>query len=173
MPDGSSETPQLRVLQRLRRARRWLLLLLSGVAIVLLPWTAYLSATLPSKHITDHWDIAWAGFDLFEAAMLIATVFAILRRSTFVPMLAAVAGTALICDAWFDVITAGGGRDLVWALLEAFLGELPLAALCYWLAFEVTEVVGASVAADPVLAVDPRPTLPPDPPAATPERAHT
>jgi hypothetical protein len=162
-----------RVLDRLRRTRLWLLLVLGGVAIALFPWTAYLSATLPSEHVTHHWQVAWAGFDLFEAAALVGTVMAILRRSVFVTVLASVAGTALLCDAWFDLVTAEPGREFGWALLFALVGELPLAALCFWIAFEVGEVVGAIVEADPVLVADPPPTSPPGRPAAETERART
>ena len=133
----------------------------AGLAIALFPWTAYLSATLPSDHVTHHWQVAWAGFDLFEALALAATVVAMARRSVFVTVFASVAGTALLCDAWFDLVTAQPGREFAWALLFALVGELPLAALCFWIAFEVGEVVGAIVAADPVLAADPPPTLPP------------
>ena len=37
-------------------------------------------------------------------------------------------GVLLVCDAWFDVLTAKRG-DLVVAVLTAALGELPLAAV--------------------------------------------
>jgi hypothetical protein len=149
------------VLARLRRVRHWLLLVLGAVAIGLLPWTAYLSATLPSEHVTHHWQLAWTVFDLFEAAALGATVVAILRRSVFVPTFAAITGTALLCDAWFDLVTAAPGSEFYWALVTALVGEIPLAALCFWIAFEVDEVLGAIVGADPALAADPRPTSPP------------
>jgi hypothetical protein len=161
------------VLDRLRRARLWLLLVLGAVAIGLFPWTAYLSATLPSEHVTHHWQVAWAGFDLFEAAALVGTFIAMLRRSVFVTALASVAGTALLCDAWFDLVTAQPGRDFAWALVFALAGELPLAGLCFWIAFEVGEVVGAIVAADPVLGAVPPPTAPPARHAEGPERART
>jgi len=61
-----------RVIARLRKIRVWLLLIVGGVAVGLLPWTAYLSASLPSQHLANHWDIAWAGLDLFEATALVA-----------------------------------------------------------------------------------------------------
>jgi hypothetical protein len=160
-----------RVLARLRRARRLLLFIVGGVAVGLLPWTAYLSVTLSSEHVTDHWDVVWAGLDLFEASSLIALFVAVVRRSRFVPMLAAVAGTALVCDAWFDVMTAGPGRDFHWALAEALLAELPLAALCYWLAFEATEAIGLSAAIGSALAAGPLSTAQRDQPAATREPA--
>jgi hypothetical protein len=161
------------VLERLRRARLWLLLVLGAVALALFPWTAYLSATLPSDHVTHHWQVAWAGFDLFEAVALVGTLVAMLKRSVFVTVFASIAGTALLCDAWFDLVTAEPGRDFAWALVFALAGELPLAALCFWIAFEVGEVVGAIVGADPASAADPRPTSPPDRHAEGSERART
>jgi hypothetical protein len=169
-PESSSDRRD-RVLARLRRARRWLLFVVGGVAVGLLPWTAYLSVTLSSKHVTDHWDIVWAGLDLFEASSLLALFVAVVRRSRFVPMLAAVAGTALVCDAWFDVMTAGPGRDFHWALAEALMAELPLAALCYWLAFEATEVFGLSAALGSASAAGPRSTALREQPAAGPGAA--
>ena len=147
-----------RIVARLRKIRGWLLLIVGGVAVALLPWTAYLSATLPSKHLTEHWDIAWAGLDLFEATSLILLFLAIVRRSRLVPMFAAVAGTALLCDAWFDLTTSASG--FYWALAEAVGAELPLAALCFWLAFEVSEAIGLSAATGGASAAAPRPTAP-------------
>ena len=161
------------VIERLRRARRWLLLVLGGVAVVLLPWTGYLSATLPSEHVAHHWRVAWAGLDLAEAAALVATFVALLRNSPAVTVLASIAGTLLVCDAWFDVVTAQPGSDLAWALVFALLAELPLAALCFWIAFEVGEVVGAIVAEERALAADPPPTAPPARHAEGRRRART
>jgi hypothetical protein len=158
-----------RIIARLRRVRVWLLLVVGGVAVALLPWTAYLSATLPSKHLTEHWDIAWAGLDLFEATALVLLFLAIARRSPFVPMFAAVAGTALLCDAWFDLTTSGSG--FYWALAEALAAELPLATLCFWIAFEVSEAIGLSAATGAASAADPRPTSPQAPPEVAPELA--
>jgi hypothetical protein len=146
------------VVERLRRARRWLLFLLGGVAVALLPWTAYLSATLPSEHVAHHWRVAWIGLDLAEAAALVATFVALLRKSPAVTVLASIAGTLLVCDAWFDVVTAEPGGELAWALVFALLAELPLAALCFWVAFEVGEVVGAIVAEERASAPGPPPT---------------
>lgn len=162
-----------RVLERLRRARLWLLLVLGAVSIALLPWTAYVGTTLPSEHLTHHWQVAWTGFDLFEAAALVATLVAMLKRSVFVTVAASTAGTALLCDAWFDLVTSERGSELAWAAVFALLAELPLAALCFWIAFEVGEVVGAIVADDRVWATDPPPTARPGRPAEGTERART
>ena len=172
MPPDSLAERRDNVIARLRRIRIWLLLVIGGVAVALLPWTAYLSATLPSKHLTQHWDIAWAGLDLFEAVALVSLFVAMVRRSPFVPMFAAVGGTALLCDAWFDLVTADPGRELHWALGEAFAAEIPLAILCFWIAFEVSEAIGLSAAVGAASAAAPRPTSPQDPPEADPGLAH-
>ena len=78
-----------------------------------------------------------------------------------------------MCDAWFDLVTAEPGGELKWALVSALLAELPLAALCYWIAFEVGEVVGAIVAEERALGADPPPTAPPGRPAEGRQRART
>jgi hypothetical protein len=172
--EASSLPPRAaHVLERLRRVRLWLLLVLGAVAIALFPWTAYLSATLPSEHVTHHWQVAWAGFDLFEAAALVGTFVAMLKRSVLVTVVASMAGTALLCDAWFDLVTAQPGRDFAWALVFALVGELPLAGLCFWIAFEVGELIDAIVAADPVLAAGPPPRARPGRPEEDRERART
>jgi hypothetical protein len=158
------------VLDHLRGAQKWLLLLLGAVALGLLPWTAYLTATLPRQHVAHHWDLAWAGFDVFEAVALAATMFALLRRLPQLPLLAAVAGTALLCDAWFDLLTASPGDDLRWSLVEAFVAELPLAALCFWIALDSDRALASAARAS---AAGLPPTVQPGRPAEGTERART
>ena len=102
---------QMPVLKDLRGRRHWLLFVLGGIVLALIPWTAYLSATLPGEHVAHHWDIAWAGFDVFEVIALAATLIALARRSPRLPLFAAIAGTTLLWDAWFDVITANRGSE--------------------------------------------------------------
>jgi hypothetical protein len=81
------------LLHRLRQGRHWLMLLLALVVVGLLPWTAYLSTSLPGEHVTHHWDLAWAGFDLFEAALLAATLLALIRRWPWLPAAARCSAT--------------------------------------------------------------------------------
>jgi hypothetical protein len=50
---------------------------------------------------------------------------------------AAVTGTMLLCDAWFDVITSSGGSEQIESILEACFAELPLAALCGYIIWDV------------------------------------
>jgi hypothetical protein len=145
-----------------RVARFWLVLVLGGVAVALLPWTAYLSATLPGKHVARHWDLAWGGLDVMEAIALVATLFALVRRSGYLEMFAAIAGTLLVVDAWFDLTTSSSGREFDWALVF-LVGELPLAALCFWIAWEAVPFSAARARAS---GAAPPPTARPDRPEA-------
>ena len=148
----------------------WLLLVLGGVVVALFPWTAYLTSTLPGEHVTHHWDLAWAGFDLFLAVALATTLIALVRRSPRLPVVAAAAGTALLCDAWFDLITAEPGRELLWALVEALAAELPLAALCFWVSLDANRGLASAAAAS---AAGLPPTVPPAPRAGGPVASRT
>lgn len=112
----------------------WAERLLIVTSVALIPWTIWLFANLPRRHIVHHWDLAWTGFDIALAAALAATAFAVARRPTYVPPVASIAATLLLCDAWFDTTTAGDDRQLWIALLLAFGLELPLAVLCLWVA---------------------------------------
>ena len=116
---------------------RWVPALMGLVALFLVPWTLYLTFSLPSRHLTEHYDLAWVGFDIALAAAFAATAWAAYRRLQWLVPLAAVTGTMLLCDAWFDVVTSQGGGEVVEAALEAAFGELPLAALCAYIVFDV------------------------------------
>jgi hypothetical protein len=116
------------------RPRRWVPVALGGFLVFIFPWTLYLAYSLPAEHVTPHWSLAWAGFDLLEAAGAGATLLALLRRSPLLPVVAAATGALLLCDAWFDVVTSRPGGELAWSATTAALAELPLAGLCFWLA---------------------------------------
>lgn len=119
-----------------RLARALAPLLFVGFAVALLPWSAWLVVALPSRHVADHWDVAWAGFDIGLAAMLAATVVTALRSSRWLHAAAASAATMLVCDAWFDVMTSGRSLGFWLALAEALAVELPLAGVCAWVAMD-------------------------------------
>ena len=118
--------------------------LLTLTAISLVPWTLWLTFSLPSRHLTDHYDLAWVGFDIALATAFALTAQATIRRSPWLIPLAAATGTMLLCDAWFDVVTSRGGGERAEALLEALLAELPLAVLCGFIVYDA-ERVHASV----------------------------
>jgi hypothetical protein len=106
------------------------------VAAGLLPWTLYLTYTLPARHVTERYDLAWIGFDIALLAAFALTGWCILRSSKWLVPIAAVTGTMLVCDAWFDTITSSGGEQ-VEAILEACFAELPLALLCGYIVWDV------------------------------------
>lgn len=110
-------------------------------ALLLLPWAGFLIVTLPRNYTANHWRVAWGGFDIGLGAAMVATAIAVVRRSPFAEVAAAVCGTLLVCDAWFDVLTSRTTGELVQAGLEASLVELPLAALCFWMATNLARAV--------------------------------
>ena len=115
---------------------RWVPRLLALVALALVPWTLWLTFSLPSRHVTQHYDAAWVGFDIALAAAFAATAWSALRRPRWLVALAAATGTMLLCDAWFDVVTSSGGAERVEALAEAAFAEIPLAAICAYIVLE-------------------------------------
>lgn len=110
-------------------------------AAVLLPWTVFLFATLPRHYVANHWRLAWGGFDVGLGIALVATALMVVRRSAFAEMTAAITATLLVCDAWFDVFTSRGLSDVAQAIAEAVLVELPLAAVCLWIATNIARAI--------------------------------
>jgi hypothetical protein len=119
---------------RARLVPRWALFVLVGVAAGLVPWTLWLTLTLPSRHVTEHYDLAWVGFDVGLAAAITATIVAAVRFSRWLEAIASVTATLLVCDAWFDIVTSADEGERLVATIEAVGAELPLAALCVWIA---------------------------------------
>ena len=119
--------------------------LLAVVAVALVPWTLYLTFTLPSRHVTFHYDLAWVGFDVALAASFAATSWATFRGSRWLVPLAAVTATMLCCDVWFDIVTSRSGSEMWEAVAEAVLVELPLAALCVFIVYDAETFLAATV----------------------------
>lgn len=111
------------VLARVRRIR---LSLMIGGSMAMVPWLGYLSVTLPENYVAHNWPITWVGFDvLLVGFMLTTAVLGYLRRQLLV-LAAFTTGVLLICDAWFDLMTAGP-KDIWLSMITAFLIEVPLA----------------------------------------------
>jgi hypothetical protein len=115
--------------------RHWVIVLFGMIGVGLLPWTIWLSASLKPDHETQHWNLAWSGFDIGLALAFLLTALAAWRRSPSVGAAAAATGTLLVTDAWFDVVLESQGDDVRRAVLLAVLAELPIAALCFWIAY--------------------------------------
>jgi len=111
-----------RRLAQIRRIREWLAL---SAAIALIPWTIYLGFTLPQSYTAQHWQATWVGFDVLLMAFMVATAALGFARHHLLTLVAFSTGVLLVCDAWFDVLTA----NFAVSILTAALGELPLAAV--------------------------------------------
>jgi hypothetical protein len=116
------------------RPPRWAVPLFGLAALVLVPWVVLLVEELPSAHRAAHWDLAWAGFDVGLALLLLGVAIAAWRRSPWLESAATASATLLFVDAWFDILTSSTRAELAVAIVEAALVELPLAALCLRLA---------------------------------------
>jgi hypothetical protein len=114
-------------------------------AVVLLPWIAFLSASLPRTHSVQAWRLVWVGFDIGLAIVLGVTGWWVLRRRQVAVLGLAVTTTLLVCDAWFDVCLAWHTGEQAWALASAALVELPVAALTGAGAVRLLERSGAVV----------------------------
>jgi hypothetical protein len=111
------------LLGRIRRVR---LSLMIGCSIAMIPWLVYLSWTLPQNYVAHNWTATWVGFDVLLVVFMLATaVLGYLRRQILV-LAAFTSGVLLICDAWFDLMTAGPD-DLWLSVVTALLIEVPLA----------------------------------------------
>jgi hypothetical protein len=123
------------------RPARWVVPLFGVAALVLVPWIVFLVRSLPSTHAAAHWDVAWAGFDVGLALLLLAVAVAAWRRSPWLEGAATASAALLAVDAWFDILTSSTHLELGLAIGEAVLVELPLAALCLLLARDAERVL--------------------------------
>jgi hypothetical protein len=123
------------------RPARWVVPLFSLAALLLVPWVVILVRTLPSRHAALHWDVAWAGFDVFLALVLSGVAVAAWRRSPWLEGAATAAAALLAVDAWFDILTSSSHLELAMAIGEAVVVELPLAVLCLLLARDAERVL--------------------------------
>jgi hypothetical protein len=98
-----------------------------GATILLIPWTLIYITQLPDRHTTEHWNVAWTGFDLMLTAALGFTAWCALRERAMLIVGLIVTATLLVCDAWFDVVTAFGTKDEMVTLFTSVVIELPLA----------------------------------------------
>ena len=108
--------------------------LFGAVALALLPWAVLLNLILPSDHVARHWNIAWTGFDIALAGVLFAVAIGVWQQRPWLVPVAAAAGAMLVCDAWFDVLTASTEAQVIVAVVLAVCAELPLALFCFGIA---------------------------------------
>lgn len=137
------------------RVVRWTGPLFALFSLILLPWTIYLGASLPSRQESPHYAVAWTGFDVILLAGLAATAYFALRRSHYLAISAAATGALLLVDAWFDIMTTPGSQVAQSIVLAAAV-ELPLAAVCLWLSLHTEHLAERRI----TLLLAPRPPGP-------------
>ena len=116
---------------------RWVGWLVIAAGAATLPWVAGLSFVLPTRHEAAHYDASWIGFDLALCAMLLRTGWLAQKGREHIELSAAITGTLLLVDAWFDVVTADDNHEFILAMTLAVVAEIPLAVLFLWIAGRV------------------------------------
>lgn len=124
---------------RVRLARLWFMV---GGPLALIPWIVFLAVSLPDSYLVSNWRTIWIGFDAVLVALMAATAYLGSRRRVFVVLTAFATAVMLICDAWFDINTAGP-EDFWRSVLVAVFAELPLAALLILGTLRVMRVMGS------------------------------
>ena len=117
----------------------WVAWMYGLLALVTIPWTIYLAATLPTRHLSPHWDASWVGLDIAIITMLGVNAINSYLESKWLVMSATATSTLLIIDAWFDLTSARGARDVSEAILMALLIELPLAIVTFLVALRLVK----------------------------------
>jgi hypothetical protein len=121
------------------------MLVFGAIGLGLLPWSVWLSSSLQPDHVTHRWDLAWSGFDGGLALCFAGTALAAWRRSPWVGALAAATATLLVTDAWFDIVLESHGSEERVAIFEAVVFELPVAGLCFWIAYRTEKFLARAV----------------------------
>ncbi len=136
---------ELQVSQRIRAVRQWSVRFLAVCCLVLIPWTVGLAVSLPRHYVVGNWRIAWTGFDIVLLGCLAITAWGLWKRRQIVVPASLITSVLLLCDAWFDVLTANGYRDLIVSAASALFAELPLATMLIFISIRVL-LVGSRAA---------------------------
>jgi hypothetical protein len=109
---------------------RWVVAFFVGCAVVLIPWIALMFTVPQDVNVGKHGVLVWGGFDCFLVLGFAVTAFRLITRSPHGAVTAAMTGTMLLIDAWFDVLTTHRGG--VWvSILMAVFAEIPCAVICF------------------------------------------
>ncbi len=120
---------ELSISQRVQTARRWFVRFLAACCLVLIPWTIGLAVSLPRTYVAANWRVLWTGFDVVLLGCLAVTAWGLWKQRQIVVPSSIITSVLLLCDAWFDLLTANGHRDLIVSATSALFGELPLATM--------------------------------------------
>jgi len=124
-----------------RARRRVGLALMTSAALFLVPWIIVLSTTLPDRHASHQWRLAWSGFDVVLTLAFAAAAWLGWRRRQLAITALVVLGVLLLCDAWFDVTLSWGTSEQAASIATSMLGELPVAVAAFWFAHRLLREV--------------------------------
>jgi len=117
--------------------QRWAAAAYAVLAVAAAPWTLYVGLTLPSRHLSRHWDISWVGLDIAIGTLLVLNAIFSHIGSKWLVMTATATATLLFVDGWFDVMSARSGEPFLIAVVMALFIELPLAFLTLGIAMKL------------------------------------
>ena len=117
----------------------WLGVIYSMLSLILIPWTFYLSTTLPTRHLSSHWGLSWVGLDVGITMLLLLSALLAYLGSEWVIISSTATGSLLVADAWFDIMNAHAGPDLRQSVAMAVFVELPLATISYIVAHRIVQ----------------------------------
>jgi hypothetical protein len=123
----------------------WITVFFIGCAVVLIPWTVVIFDSLRNRALAEHWKLVWGGFDCFLVLAFALTAYRIIKRSPRGAMAATATGTMLLIDAWFDVLTARGTKNLTTSVLMAIFAEIPCAIICFYVARRIVSLFEQSL----------------------------
>jgi hypothetical protein len=104
-------------------------------AAVTVPWTIFVAVSLPRHYTAHHYWLGWFGFDVALVVVLAITGRSLMRQDVVAHRYATIAATLLVVDAWFDVLNAATTTEQLVAVAMAALVELPLAYVCWRIAW--------------------------------------
>jgi hypothetical protein len=110
-----------------RNTQRRSVLSLVACAAGLIPWTVGLAVTLPHRYVVGTWTLTWTGFDVALIGCFAVTAWALWKQRQIAMPAAITTAVLLLCDAWFDLLTAHRGGGLLVSATTAVFGEIPIA----------------------------------------------
>ena len=118
---------------------RWVVAFFLGGAVVLIPWIVLMFTVPQAVDVPRHWQLVWGGFDCFLVLGFAVTAFRLMTRSPRGAVTAAMTGTMLLIDAWFDVLTTHRGGQLL-SILMAVFAEIPCAVICFYVSRRIVSL---------------------------------
>jgi hypothetical protein len=130
------------VSRHLLTARRWFIAFLALCCVGLIPWTIGLGLSLPRTYVAANWQVLWTGFDVVLLACLSVTAWSLWKRRQILVPAAIITSVLLVCDAWFDLLTANGHSQLIVSAASALFAELPLATMLCLISIRALRMAG-------------------------------